>query len=150
MRPLHRNRCIIFMFPPFILLTNTMKQIILSKLIVAKLDNKYWFFMESEASLLCLHQSANGPYPEPDESIYNFPSYFSNIQFNIIFKFTPRSSDWSLSVKFSNQNFNASLSYVLHAPLISFAWFLCPVVQYTSCGSPHYAVFSSLLPLPPS
>jgi hypothetical protein len=53
---------------------------------------------------------------------YNLPPYFSRIHSNIIFPYTPRSSEWSLPFKFSNQNF-VCISYlficVLHALSIS-------------------------------
>jgi hypothetical protein len=36
--------------------------------------------------------------------IHTFPTYFPTIYFNIIFQFTPSSSEWSLPFMFSNQN----------------------------------------------
>jgi hypothetical protein len=47
--------------------------------------------------------------------IHTPKSYFPKIHFNIILPFTPRSSEWSLPFRLSNQNF-VHISYLPHAP----------------------------------
>jgi hypothetical protein len=49
--------------------------------------------MEPEDSFPCSQGHATGPYSEPDEPVYTFPSYFSKIYSNIIFPSTRRSSE---------------------------------------------------------
>jgi len=81
--------------------------------------------------------------------VHTFPPYFPKVHSNIMFPCTSRSSERSLSFRFSDQNFVMHFSsplYVLHAPFIP-QWYL---VRCTSYEAPHYAVFSSLPPLPPS
>jgi hypothetical protein len=55
--------------------------------------------------------TVTGPYPEPDESNPQLPPYFSKIQSNIILLSTP-SSEWSLPLRFPDQNFCTHFSYL--------------------------------------
>jgi len=56
--------------------------------------------------------------------VQTLPSYFFKIQFNTTHLFTPRSSEWSLPFRFSDQNFVCISSFpcVLRAPPISSPW----------------------------
>jgi len=45
--------------------------------------------MEPESSLLCSHELATGPYPEPDVSVHNVASHVSKFHSNIILQSTP-------------------------------------------------------------
>jgi len=47
--------------------------------------------------------TTTGPYPEPNGPVHTFPSYFSKIHSNITFPSMPRSSEWSLPFRFTNQ-----------------------------------------------
>jgi len=60
--------------------------------------------VKPQCSLQCSQGHATGPCPEPDESSLRLPTQFSQDHSNIIFPFTLRSSEWSLSLKFSDQN----------------------------------------------
>jgi hypothetical protein len=53
--------------------------------------------MESEGSLPCSQETANGPYPESDESRSQHHILFSDFNFNIIHPPRPRSSCCSFS-----------------------------------------------------
>jgi hypothetical protein len=51
-------------------------RILLQKLTVAQLVEKFPAFMEPESSLPCSQQPATDPYPEPDESSPQFSTLF--------------------------------------------------------------------------
>jgi hypothetical protein len=78
--------------------------------------------MEPEGSLPSSQQPATGPYPEPDESVPHFQTYFPNIYCNIILTSTPMFSEWSLTFRLSDQNFFTPFSSpcARHTPPISF------------------------------
>jgi hypothetical protein len=62
--------------------------------------------MEEETSLPCLQEPATDPYPNPDEfNPHTLPPHFPKINFNINLQSMPRSSEWSLSFRLSDQNF---------------------------------------------
>jgi hypothetical protein len=61
--------------------------------------------MKPWSSLPCSQESATIPCPEPDASNPYLQPYFSKIHSNIIFLSTARSSDFSLSFRFSNKNY---------------------------------------------
>jgi len=46
--------------------------------------------------------------------VHSFPPYFRNINSNTTFPFTPKSSEWSLPFRFSDQKF-VSISRIFHA-----------------------------------
>jgi hypothetical protein len=56
--------------------------------------------MEPEGSLPCLQEPAIGPVLIQMHPAHNFPPYFPNIHYNIIFPSTRRSSEWSLPFRF--------------------------------------------------
>ena len=58
--------------------------------------------MEPPSSLPYSQGPATCPCPEPDQSSPRSPSRFLKINFNIDFPPTPRSSKWSLSLRFSH------------------------------------------------
>jgi hypothetical protein len=60
--------------------------------------------MEPEGPLPRSKEPANGPYQQTD-LVHTFPVYYPNIHSNIILPPTPRYSEWSLPLEFSNQNF---------------------------------------------
>jgi hypothetical protein len=72
--------------------------------------------MEPKDSLQCSQEATTGPYHETDESSPHLQSYFRGIHFNIIFSFTPNSSKWYLSFRFSDQNL---YTCALHASPLS-------------------------------
>jgi len=59
--------------------------------------------MESKVSLSRSQEPATGSYPGPYVSSDTFLPYFLKIHSNIIFQSTPRSSERSLSFRFSDQ-----------------------------------------------
>jgi hypothetical protein len=60
--------------------------------------------MELKGSLPCLQKPATGPYPEPDSYSLQLLTLFPEDQFKYYPPSTPRSSKWSLLLKFSNQS----------------------------------------------
>jgi hypothetical protein len=77
--------------------------------------------LEPEGSLLYSQNLITGPYSEPNEygshplilpvpilsqlnPVHNLTSDFFEIHFNIILPYTPRSSKWSVTFRFSSQN----------------------------------------------
>jgi hypothetical protein len=70
--------------------------------------------MEPESSLPYSQELSSGPYSEPDESSSNPPPNFPKIHYNIIFLSISRSSELSLTFRFSDQNF-VCISHLPHA-----------------------------------
>jgi len=58
--------------------------------------------MEPKGSLPCSQQPATCAYPESDESIHNFPLYFTNIRPNIILPSATLSPKLFLPFRFSD------------------------------------------------
>jgi hypothetical protein len=110
--------------------------------------------MEPEGPLLCSQDRATCPYPEPDESNPQFLPYLSKLYSNFILPYTHRSSEWFLPVWFSDQSFvfishlspirAICPSHLILLNLISLIIF----VERTNYEARHYAVSSSLQPLP--
>ena len=72
--------------------------------------------MELISLLLLLQKPTTFPYPNPDHySPDPFPSYFCKKHFNIILPFVPRSSGWSLSLRFPHKTQYAPLLLPTHA-----------------------------------
>jgi hypothetical protein len=94
-----RNRIIAYDFRNFtaVILTNSME---LEKLIVIQLVRKF----SAEGWLPCSQESATGSYPKPGASSPQLPPCFAKIHSDIILPPTSRSSEWSLPLKFSDQN----------------------------------------------
>ena len=69
--------------------------------------------MEPEGWLLHSQQPANWPYSAPDKSFP--PSYLFKIHISIILSSIPRSSKWSHTFSFPNQNLQAYLVSTNHA-----------------------------------
>jgi hypothetical protein len=76
--------------------------------------------MEPEGSSHCSQHPATGPYPDPHESSPHPPTLFLNFLFNIILTSTPRSSEWSLPFRYSDQNC-IRVCYLSHA-----CYIFCP------------------------
>jgi len=106
------------------------------KLVVTQLVKKFPAFVEPGSSLPCSHVFATVPYPEPDGSI----QISSHLCLGLLHSLFP----------------SGFLTKVLYAFLISIMCGICPAhlilnqITLKSYETPHYAVFSSLLPLPPS
>jgi len=65
-------------------------------------------------SVRMFKEPTTGLYPEPYATISQPPPYFSKIKSNIIFSYTPRSSEWSPTFRFTDQNF-VCISHFFHA-----------------------------------
>jgi hypothetical protein len=63
--------------------------------------------MELEGSLPCTQQPATGLYLEPDDPVHTFPFYFPKIHSDITLPSTPRSYEWCLPFRLSNNIFYA-------------------------------------------
>lgn len=70
--------------------------------------------MEPESSIPHSLAPSSFPYPEQDQSRPASSTQFSNIRFNIIIPYTPRSSKWSLSIRFLQQTLYLFLFSVIH------------------------------------
>jgi hypothetical protein len=68
--------------------------------------------MEPEASLPCSQEPATGPYLNQMHTIFNLPPDF--LRSILIFLSMPRSFEWSLSFRFSDQKF-VCISNLYHA-----------------------------------
>jgi len=73
--------------------------------------NKFPAFTEPEVSLSCSQEPTTGPYIN---LTHIFSHYLVNNSSNIIFPSTPRSSEWSLPLRFSDHN--VVVTCVLHVP----------------------------------
>jgi hypothetical protein len=94
--------------------------------------------------------SSRAPVLSHINNIHPFQNYFTII-FNIILSYMSTSFQWLLTFKRTKDN-----SVLLYAPYMppltssSLIWSSQYLAKSTNCGSPHYAVFSSLLSLHPS
>jgi hypothetical protein len=94
------------------------------------------------------------PILNPLNSTHTLKHYFRKIHFNITLTSTPRSSEWSLPFRLSNQHFvsisNPSMGVTCPAHLILLQMIILIIyVKSTNYGSPGCAIFSSLLSLRP-
>jgi hypothetical protein len=107
--------------------------------------------METQGSLQFPQEPATGPCRIQMCLVHNFPPYFPKINSNIILPTTPRSSERSHPYRISDQNFVriSHIYYVLHAPLTDLVTLIIFGEAYRY-EAPHFAVFSSLLPLHPA
>jgi hypothetical protein len=81
-------------------------------------------FLELEASLPCVQQSATGPYPQLDECSPH-PDILFMIHFNIIPKSTPRALKWSLPFGLFDFNFEQEATWDPDP-----VWKRCPCWEY--------------------
>jgi hypothetical protein len=81
-------------------------------------------FMEPKGSLLCLQCLTTGTYLSQINSVHNVQTYYHKIHPNIILTSTTTSYKWSLSLRFSDQNFvYSSHPCMLHdLPISSLIW----------------------------
>jgi len=70
--------------------------------------------MEAEGLLPCSEGSALAPIQSQMNPVHIFPSKFPKIHYNIIFQFTPKSSNGSLPCMFSKQSIICN-SHLFHA-----------------------------------
>jgi len=107
---------------------------LLEKLAGFQLVKKFPHFMEPEASLLHLQESATCPYSEPSRSTPYPTSYFLKNHLNIILPSTLGSPKWSLSLSFPHQNpVHASpLPHTRYMPLPSHSFRCYHPIQHNS------------------
>jgi len=72
---------------------------------VTQIFKKFPAFYRTGGSLPYLQQPATGSSPEPDASNPHLPTLYRKIHTNIIFPYTPRSSEWTVPFVFAGQNF---------------------------------------------
>jgi hypothetical protein len=83
-------------FCRFDLITNIETVLYLAKSVLPSASQKIpCSLWNPESSLPCSQQPATYPYSETDEWSSHYLTHFSNIYFNIILPFMPRSSKWS-------------------------------------------------------
>jgi len=126
---------------------------ILEKLTVPQLVKKFHGFYETWRFITVSTKASHWPISWA-RSIQSTLSHPTSKRSNLMFPSTSRSSAWPLPFRFSNHNFVCSshLSHACYMPCISILTLitLIMLVKCTSYEAPHYAVFSSLPPLPPS
>jgi len=71
--------------------------------------------MEVESSFPCSQERATDPYLQTEELSPQLQPCFPNIHSNIILPSTPRSSDWSLPFRISDQDFVCISHVTMHA-----------------------------------
>jgi hypothetical protein len=71
--------------------------------------------MEPKGLLPCSQEPATAPYLSQTNPVHIFPTYNPNIHSHIILPSTPMSSEWSLSLRFPDQNFVCIFSSPIRA-----------------------------------
>jgi hypothetical protein len=94
----------------------TWTRFLLEKRIVPKLVKKFPAFYGTRKFIVDSQQPAACPYPEPNQSFpRSCPFHYLNIHFNIILLTKPKTSKWSLSLRFVQQTLYASLLLPIRA-----------------------------------
>jgi len=106
-------------------------------------------FMEPEGSLRVHKNPSLVPILRQKNPVYNSKYCFTNINSNIIFPSTPRSSTWSFPFKFSNQNF-VCISHLYHACHMSCYLILIDLIILVIFVKAYKLWSSRLPPFPPS
>jgi hypothetical protein len=103
--------------------------------------------METDDTL-CSQDPATGPSNDSGESSPHLRTLFFQQQFNIILLPGPRSSERSVSLRFSDQTF-VRISHFSHSCYMPRPLHVLDLVMRESYEAPHYAVFFIFLPLTP-